>query len=136
MNEFFAMLYEGFHPLDLFYIIHFSNDMFSSGAYVIIGWTMVISTFLLESLYYYFISSFGSFYKRVYWFIWLIIIGVINFIVAFYYSNTTMEQMELEYSFNEYFNFSMVNVLWSILFSFFFSYLLKHKSIKGSRTPF
>lgn len=136
MNEFFAMLYEGFHPLDLFYIPDFSNDMFHSGAYVTIGWAMLISAFVLEAVYYYFISSFGNLYRRIYWFIWLVVIAVVNFAVAYYYSNMAMEDMELVYGFTEYFNFSMVNVLWAVLFSFAFSLVLKLKSIKGSRTPF
>lgn len=136
MNEFFAMLYEGFHPLDLFYIPDFSNDMFHSGAYVTIGCAMLISTFVLEAVYYYFISSFGNLYRRIYWFIWLTAIAIVNFAMAFYYSRMAMEDLDLDYGFTEYFNFSMVNVLWAVVFSFVFSLLLKIKSIKGSRTPF
>lgn len=136
MNEFFAMLYEGFHPLDLFYIPDFSNDMFHSGAYVTIGWAMLISTFVLEAIYYYFISSFGNLYRRIYWFIWLTAIAIVNFAMGFYYSRMAMEDMDLDYGFTEYFNFSMVNVLWAVVFSFVFSLLLKIKSVRGSRTPF
>src|SRR5690606_15386206 len=136
MNEFFAMLYEGFHPLDLFYIPDFSNDMFYSGSYVTIGWVMLLSTFGLEALYYYLISSFGKLFRKIYWFIWLVVIAVINFAVANYYSRMAMENMQLEYEFTEYFNFSMVNVLWAVIFSIIFSLILKIKRIKGSRTPF
>lgn len=136
MNELFAALYEGFHPLDLFYIDNFSNDMFSSGAYVTIGCIMLLSTFIMESVYYYFISSFGNLFRVVYWFIWLAVIALINFLVAYYFSTIAMQDMELEYGFNEYFYFSIVNVLWAMLFSFIFSLILKFKSVKGSRTPF
>lgn len=138
MNDFFAMLYEGFHPLDWFYIYtdNFSNNMFGSGAYVTIGWIMLLTTFGLEVVYYYLISSFGKLFRNIYWFIWLVFIAVINFAVANYYSRMTMEDQGLEYGFNEYFYFSMVNVLWAVVFSIIFSLILKIKSIKGSRTPF
>jgi len=136
MNDFFAALYEGFHPLNLFYIQDFSNDMYGSGAYVTIGLIMIFSSFVFESLYYYFLSSYGSLYKRIFWFIWLLVIAVINFVVAFYYSTVELENMGVKYGFTEHFNFSVVNVLWAVIFSFVFSLLLKTKSIKGSRTPF
>ena len=136
MNELFAALYEGFHPLDLFYITGFSDEMFNSGIYVTIGLIMLLTSLGLESIYYYCLSSFGNFYKKVYWLIWLALIGLLNFCVAYYYSSSTMEYLGFEYGFTQYFSFSIVNVLWATIFSFTFSIILKLKSIKGSRTPF
>lgn len=136
MNAFFAMLYEGFHPLDLFYIPDFSDSMFESGAYVTIGLIMIFSTLLMESIYYYLLSSYGSLYKRVFWFVWLLVIAIVNFSVAYYYSMDALEDNGMDYAFTDYFNFSMVNVLWATIFSFVFSLILKVKSIRGSRTPF
>jgi hypothetical protein len=136
MNDFFAALYEGFHPLNLFYIQDFSNEMYDSGAYVTIGVIMIFSSLILMTLYYYLLSSYGNLYKRLFWFIWLLIIAIINFAVAYYYSIVELENLQLNYGFTEHFNFSIVNVLWTVIFSFLFSLILKFKSIQGSRTPF
>jgi len=135
MNNFFAMLYEGFPPLDLFYISinNFSDNMFTSGTYVPVGLIMIISSLLSELFYYFFLSSYGNFYKRIYWFSWMVLIAVINFIVAYSFSLSTIG---LEATFLEYFTFSMVNVLWTMIFCFVFSIAFKFKSIKASRTPF
>jgi len=53
MNDFFAALYEGFNPVNLFYIEYFSDDMYESGVYTTIGWLMIISTLALTALYYF-----------------------------------------------------------------------------------
>jgi len=138
MNNFFAMLYEGFHPMDLFYIStnDFSQNMFLSGAYVSIGLIMLISSLLSELIYYYFLSNYGSFYKKIYWFLWIAFIGLINFSIAYTFSLSAMIADRNIYTFMEYFSFSMVNVLWTVVFCFLFSIVFKFKSVRASRTPF
>ncbi len=138
MNDFFAMLYEGFSPIDLFYISinNFSDNMFTSGVYITIGLVMIISALLSELFYYFFLSSYGNFYKTIYWFLWIVFIAVINFFVGYFASMRAMINEGFSYTFFEYFTFSMVNVLWTMFFCFLFSIVFKFKSIKASRTPF
>ena len=130
MNDFFAMLYENVCYIDTF---QFSQNMYDSGAYVSIGLVMLLSSLFLELFYYFFLSSYGSFYKKIYWFLWMAFIMIINFFVAYSFS---LSAIDPEATFLEYFTFSMVNVLWTMIFCFVFSIAFKFKSIKASRTPF
>ncbi|MBG6062688.1 magnesium-transporting ATPase (P-type) [Flavobacterium sp. CG_9.1] len=142
MNDFFAILYEGTFLGDLFYLDGFSNDLFEANAYMSIGLIMLISSAILELIYYYFISNYGGFYKKRFWLIWILVIGIINFATAYYQSTVAIEDFYSTstegspYSFTEHFTFSMVNVLWAIIFSFLFSIVLKIKSVRASKTPF
>lgn len=135
MNDLFAYLYEGFPPLNLFYISNnnFSDNMYQSGSYVSIGLIMLISSLVSELLYYFFLSNYGSFYKKMYWFLWMVAVALINFAVAYSFSFSTIGP---DATFTEYFTYSMVNVLWTMIFCFLFSIAFKFKSIKASRTPF
>ena len=130
------MLYEGFEPLNLFYIEGFSQDMFTTGTYVSIGLVMLLSSLVSELFYYFFLSSYGNFYKKIYWFLWILFIAIINFIVAYTLSFSAMTDEGFTYTFSEYFTFSMVNVLWTMIFCFLFSIAFKFRSIRASRTPF
>ena len=138
MASFFEMIYEGFPPLNLFYINEFSNAMFTADAYTSIGLIMLFSSLIMEVLYYYLLSNYGNLHKRSYWFLWILTIAVINFIVAYMSSMSALEKSEPgnTYTFSQYFTFSMVNVLWAVIFSFVFSLIFKIKSISASRTPF
>lgn len=142
MNDFFATLYDGFHPLDLFYIQNFSDDMYESGIFSIIGLIMLSTSLVLIASYYYFISNYNGFFKKRYWFIWILVIGIVNFISAYFYSVTAMEDFYSTssdgspHSITDHINFSMVNLLWAIIFSFLFSMVLKFKSVCASKTPF
>ena len=130
MNNFFAMLYENVCYINTF---QFSQNMYYSGAYVSIGLVMLLSSLFLELFYYFFLSSYGSFYKRIYWFLWILLIMIINFFVAYSFS---LSAIAPDATFLEYFTFSIVNVLWTMIFCFLFSIAFKFKSIKASRTPF
>lgn len=139
MNDFFAAIYEGFHPLDLFYIEGFSDNMLDSGIYPTIGLIMLCSSFLLMLSYYKFISDYNSLYKKGYWFIWVLVIGIINFITAYYYSEIAMDNFyspDVNPYVTEHINFSMVNLLWAVIFSFLFSLALKFSSDRATKTPF
>lgn len=138
MNDFFALLYEGFSPINLFYISvnNFSDNMFTSGTYVPIGLIMIISSLLSELFYYFFLSSYGNFYKKIHWFLWIVFIAIFNFFVAYFTSRSAMTHEGFGYTFFEYFTFSMVNVLWTMFFCFLFSIVFKFKSVRASRTPF
>lgn len=142
MEDFFAAIYEGFHPLDLFYIKDFSEDMYRSGSYVSIGLVMLISAFILMSLYYFVLSNYGKFYKKFCWFLWISVLCLINFCVAYFNSLNAMEDLYAgsdnghPHGFTQFFTFSMVNVFWTFFFCFLFSLVLKMKSITASKTPF
>ncbi|MEC4114064.1 hypothetical protein VSO92_08090 [Myroides pelagicus] len=142
MNDFFASLYEGFNPLNLFYIDNFSNDMYESGSYVTMGWSLIIITVVMIVLYYFLISNYGKFYKKIWWLIYVLVVGVINFATAYNISFSAMEDLFMTsedgnpYGFTEYFQLGMVNVLYGILLSFVLSMILKFKSIQATRTPF
>ncbi|MES2487457.1 MAG: hypothetical protein V4581_16110 [Bacteroidota bacterium] len=138
MASFFEMIYEGFPPLNLFYINVFSNAMFSADAYTSIGLIMLFTSLIMEALYYYIFSNYGNMHKRSYWFLWLLLIAVINFTVAYMSSMSALDNADPgnAYTFSQYFTFSMVNVLWAVVFSFLFSLIFKLKSISASRTPF
>lgn len=140
MNDLFAPFYEGFYPWEVFYIDNFSQDMYDSGAYTIVGWFWVISCAALTLVYYYGLSNYGNWFKLRYWLLWILAISVVNFVAAYYISNGEMEDYyapELSpYGFSEHFSFSMVNVLWAAVLSAVLSMIFKFKSVKASRTPF
>ncbi|WP_121965094.1 hypothetical protein [Myroides sp. N17-2] len=142
MNDLFATLYEGFNPLNLFYIENFSSDMYDSGSYVTMGWALLIVTVVTVVLYYFLLSNYGKFYKRIWWFVYILIIGLINFIIAYNVSMNAMDDLFITsedgnpYGFSEYFQLGMVNVLYGVILSFILSIIVKFKSIQATRTPF
>lgn len=138
MASFFEMIYEGFPPLSLFYINEFSNDMFTADAYTSIGLIMVFSSLAMVALYYFVLSNYGNLFRRSFWFLWLFIIAWTNFIAAYLSAKSALDNAvpANNYTFSQYFTFSMVNVLWALVFSFIFSLIFKFKSVSASRTPF
>lgn len=142
MNDLFATLYEGFNPLNLFYIENFSSDMYDSGSYSTMGWLLLIVTVVMVALYYFLLSNYGKFYKRIWWFVYILVIALINFIIAYNISMNAMEDLFLTnedgnpYGFSEYFQLGMVNVLYGVILSIIFSIIMKFKSIQATRTPF
>lgn len=142
MNDLFATLYEGFNPLNLFYIENFSGDMYDSGSYVTMGWALLLVTVIMVVLYYFLLSNYGKFYKRIWWFVYILIIGLINFIIAYNVSMNAMDDLFITsedgnpYGFSEYFQLGMVNVLYGVILSFILSIIVKFKSIQATRTPF
>lgn len=142
MNDLFGPLYEGFYPWGLFYIDGFSQDMYDSGVYSIIGWFWIISSILLTLFYYYILSNYGSWFRLGHWFLWVLFACVINFTAAYYISIGEMADYYQHtddgspYGFSEHFRFSMVNAFWTFLLCVVLSIIFKIKSIKASRTPF
>lgn len=139
--DIFSPMYEGFN-FDLFYFDNFSNDLFKLGIYDLVGIIMIISSFFLMIIYYYGLSKYKTFYKKLYWILWVSLICLINYRIAHYNSLIAMEDLYKNsddgqpYSWILFFKFSMVNVLWTFLFCFAFSLLLKIKSDTASKTPF
>lgn len=134
----FAPIYELF---GLAYRGPFSDDLYTNNIYGPIGTTMIITTAVLITAYYYLISNYGSFYKNKFYFLWTLLIALLNFATAFYLADNLLYQV---YSPDEYpgeylsdiYILSLINFMWSIILSFLLSIVIKFKSIKASRTPF
>jgi len=140
MNRIFAPMYELWSSAYINFE-NFSNNLYDSNVYVTVGILMVLTSLMLEAIYYYALSNYGNLYKTRFWFVWLLLILVMNFSTAYFYSTTEMAKLPwgsngCPYTFTQYFTFSMVNVLWALIFSFVFSLILKIKSVRASRTPF
>lgn len=142
MNSLFTPFYEGFYPWEIFYIEGFSEDMYGSGTYNIVGWFWILSSVLLTLFYYYILSNYGSWFKRGFWFLWVVLTCIINFIAAYVISKNGMADYYQNsdegspWGLSEHFSFSMVNVFWTFLLCIILSIAFKYKSIKASRTPF
>jgi hypothetical protein len=134
MAGFFEMLYEGLPHAKIFYIRNFSADMHSADAYASIGIAMLLSSFIMEALYYYVLSNYKNWYKTRNWLLWLVTIGIINFVIAILAAKSAVGGNN--YGFSYYLRFAMVNLFWALVFSFIFSMILKFKSTTASRTPF
>ena len=134
MAGFFEILYEGLPQAKVFYIRNFSADMHAADAYPAIGMSMILSALIMEFIYYYVLSNYRNWYKTRNWVLWLLIICLLNFLIAFLGSKSAVG--ENGYHFFYYMRFGLVNVLWAVIFSFIFSILMKFKSTTASRTPF
>lgn len=142
MNDLFAALYEGFSPLNLFYIENFSSDIYETGAYVTMGWLMIIISSVMTALYYFIFSNYSVFYKKIYWFIYLIIIAIVNFAIAYNISLSAIEDLYISseqgnyYGINDYFQLSIVNALYGFILCFIISLIVKSFSVQATKTPF
>lgn len=142
MNDLFATLYEGFSPLNLFYIENFSSDIYETGAYVTMGWLMIIISIVMTVLYYFLFSNYSVFYKKIYWFLYLVIIAIVNFAVAYNISLSAIEDLYISseqgnyYGINDYFQLSIVNALYGFILCFIVSLLVKSFSVQATKTPF
>lgn len=142
MNDFFAALYEGFNPLNLFYIENFSEDLYETGSYVTMGWLMILISIVFTVIYYFFVSNYGKFYTRLSWFLYLIFVAVINFAVAYNIALGAIDDLYLTseqgtpYGFNEFFQLSIVNALYGFIVCFIVSIIVKSFSVQATKTPF
>ena len=118
----------------------FAQDLFDLNTYYTVGLLMLVSSFVWMLLYYYLVSNYGNFYKLTKWIFWILILAIINFCVGYYISELAMFNLfnpeDYPYTVTDFFNFSIVNVLWTILFCLVFSLILKIKSTTASKTPF
>lgn len=132
MNDLFAPLYEGW---GLFYLDNFSDDLYNSSLYIPIGLTLVLSAAALMAVYYYVINH-PRFNRWYHWLLYAVIIGAINFGVAYYISYQTISELyEQDPYQSQYYTFGLVNFLYALVFSFLFSYILRWWSINCATTP-
>jgi len=135
--QFFPILYDNFISNE-----DLANDLFDSNTYSSVGMIMIITTVIWMPIYYYIISNYGKLYKVSVWAIWILIIAIINFSVANYNAGIQLDILYKDtehgspYTALDLFSFSIINFIWTIVFSFIISIPLKLKSIQASKTPF
>lgn len=135
MNDFFANWYES-----LAYFDNFSDDLYNQNLYITIGLCMVLIPVIFMSIYYFVVNS-VKLNKWYHWLILAVILGVINFCIAYFCSFNDLsfiyeqQNKELPYS-SEFVGFSLINVLWSLVVTFVYSMIIKWSSKNCRRTPF
>ena len=132
MNDLLAPLYEGW---GLFYLDNFSDDLYNNRLYIPIGLTLLLSSAALMGVFYYVINH-PRFNRWYHWLFYVFLIGALNFGVAYYISYTTLSQLyEQDPYQSQYYTFALVNFLYTLVFSFLFSYLLRWWSVNAATTP-
>lgn len=128
MKEFFASLYEWFGLMPLY-----SKDMgdqlggwditctdyIGTPWYVYIGWIMIIITALVYALQYHIIDS-SRWNKKHHWWIFALLIFVLNFLIAFTIPFNTVNAgdfcNQLNLSIADCIGFGLSNAIWSFIF--------------------
>jgi hypothetical protein len=140
MNDFFATIYE---LGSLFYLGDFSEDLYDHNLYMSVGIVMLVSSLAGMLIYYYAIDStrwgWDKWYK---WLLFVVIVGIINVVYAYWTVLSKLEAVYAEvgegipFTDVDFFNFSTVDFLWTLIFCFVFSLLVKWKSVNCRKTPF
>lgn len=136
MNEFFAGLYELGGAL---YLGNFSLELYVNKLYVPVGLTLIISVFLSLLVFYYLIDH-PRFNKWTHWLLFVGIVSVLNFGVAFFFSYSELSLIyqlqgtQLPY-WADFWIFSLINMLYSLLLAVILSYLVRWWSINCSTCP-
>jgi len=137
MNELFAAIFEGW---GWFRLGDFSNDLYNNLLYTPIGIIMVATSITWMVIYYYVIDH-PRFSRPWHWLIWILILCAINFAASNYITSwkltelyTSLEKDVPYYS--EFTTFSIVVAVWTYVFAFMISLLIKRKSVMCKRTPF
>ena len=135
MNDFFAFLYECFG-----YIQGFSDELYNSGVYISIGFLMLAISVVGMLIYYYLINH-PKFNRWWHWLFVVVLLAVINFCIAWAMSDGVIwsnhnQTIPDNYSVSYFVTFSIINALWSVIFSFAFSMLFKWKSTNCKYSPF
>jgi len=137
MNDFFAEIEEVF---GYGYLDSFSNDLYENNIYTILGLSLLISSFVWMFIYYYIVNH-PKISNIKGWLIWVLVGAFINFTITYILSFNDLSnvyfinQKPMNYT-NEFSILSLINFIWSIIFSFLFSIILKLKSSNASQTPF
>jgi hypothetical protein len=138
MEGFIANLYELFRVADLG---NFSTDMYNNGFYLPIFIIMVAAIILVACVYYYLVNH----PRANRWYHWLFFnlgTGAANFIVTWVVSHNKIEAfyaaqgMYSPHDWTNYLILSLIAVLWSVIFFFLFSFIIKWGSRNCKHTPF
>ena len=137
MNDLFASVYEGW---GIFWLGEFSNDLYSNNLYLPVALTLLISSLIWMVVYYYVIDH-PRFARAWHWLIWMLALCAINFGAANYITFSRLTELytslerDLPY-YSEFTTFSFINALWTFIFAFIVSLLIKGRSVMCKRTPF
>lgn len=138
MDGFIANLYEFWGHLRL---DHFSNDMYQNGFYLPIFIVMLASVMVVAAIYYYIVN-----HPRVNrWYHWLFFnlgVALANFAVAWAIASDKIfyfyaqQGMEVPYDWTNYFILACMAFLWTSVFFFLFSFVIKWGSRNCKHVPF
>lgn len=127
MKDFFAALYEWFGVLP-FYSKDMGDelrgwdstctDFIATPWYVYIGWVMILITVFVYALQYHIIDS-SRYNKKRHWWLFALIIVVINFLFAFIIPYNTVQAgdycNQLKLGVSDCIGFGFSNAIWSLL---------------------
>jgi hypothetical protein len=138
MNDFFAEIQELF---GLIYIQGLSNDLYDNEIYFSLCISLFGITFIWIALFYFGLRSprWGTLGK---WWLWILIGSIINSIISFLIAQNSIaeiylsQNLEIPYSFSQFLSISFSNFISGLFLSFFYSVLLKRRSINSSTIPF
>jgi hypothetical protein len=128
MKGFFNFIYEIPHGIQ-------SDPVWRQQIYTSTGILSLLSVLVLVLFFYFFLNWFwAKYYKISSWLIFMALCFIVNFLLA----NFISMYSDLLYSswINEIAPFSAIAGFYSLVFYFFFSYVLKRWSRAGRRTPF
>lgn len=138
MNDIFAEIQELF---GLIYIQGLSNDLYDNEIYFSLCISLFSISFIWMALFYFGLRSprWGTLRK---WLLWMIIGSIINSIISFLIVQNSIaeiylsQNLEIPYTFSQCLSISFSNFISSLFISFFYSFLLKRRSINSSKIPF
>lgn len=105
----------------------FSDDLFNNGVYFSTGISMLAITLLGMTLFYVIKKHKPLTFRLTMWFIFIFVIGLINFGIAYSLSYSTLDgvyseqNQNLPYGFGSFAGFGLINIIYSIIFCFFIS---------------
>lgn len=105
----------------------FSDDLYDNGVYTSTGIATLIVVFLGVFFFYWFKSQKPLTFRRIAWFITVLLICFISFGIAYGLSNSTLygvyaeQNQDLPYDFGNFAGFALINFVWSFVFCLFFS---------------
>lgn len=133
MNDFFSQLYELFGSC---YFGAFSDDLFNNGVYLSTGLAMLALAILGMAVFYLIKAQKPLTFRLPAWFITLITLGVINFIIAYSLSYSTLDgvfaqqNQDLPYGLGSFAGFGLINLMWSLVFCWIISVVIQLLFIK------
>ena len=136
MNDLFSGLYELFG-----YVQDFSEDLYETGVNFPVGILMVLISAAGMAVYYYVVNH-PKFNRWIHWLLVVGVLALINFGIAWAMSDGALfnyyfeVNQELPYPAMDFVTYSLVNAIWSVVFSFIFSMCMKWGSTNAKHSPF
>lgn len=138
MDGFIANLYEFFGWANLG---DFSEDMFQNGFYLPLFIVMLVSVIAVAAIYYYVVNH-PRVNRWYHWFFFGIGTALVNFAVTWVIASDKIvnhfaqQGMAAPYDWTNYFILSILAFLWTFVFFFLFSFIIKWGSRNCKHTPF